>query len=1052
MSPLKTPRNVILCLVVMLCFLPSSTATETSDADEAARLLATASDNPTTRDEREAALKKLEAAAQLLINAGNKTEAARVLNRAGRLQLRLNNPNAAINSHQQALSLLSGGPATEIQVDNLNGLGAAYVHLQKLDLAEPVLQEALALSERSGYTAGQAQALLTLSDLHNNDDNHLVALQLAQQALILWQNLNDKPQLELSYCQVAQCYLAQHLLSEATQNYQTALQLAQDQNDKAAQAGALSALGFIEYRKGSWQDAIAYHTRAQELIDEKDEPKRMGQVAAGLGESFNESGSPEAGLIHFRRAEEYYRQIGDPSFIAYAIFGQGRSYYLLGNYAEAANQFQRAIAEVRTESLQAAQFREHLGRVSLATHQPALALQYLQPTLAAYMRSFNQMEAAQVQGLIAEAYQQQGRFQLARQYYQQSLEAFDKLSDRLNQSAILFALGRLELQQENLDLAENHLRQSIAATENIRRVSTSTDLAAAFSATIQERYESYIECLMRIAKTRGATDLETRAFEISESARSRSLIELLRATQTSLVSGLDPGLAEQEKSLRQSLRVKEDYKVQLLAGTYKQEELAALESELSDLETKYKQVTNTIRERYPAYDHISQTGGWTLDQIQQQVIADNDTLLLEYSLGVEKSFVWAVTRDHIKSYELPGRAHIDEAAQRVYRLLIAGGDAEKKDELLGATRELGQLILLPVAAELPRKRVIVVADGALHYVPFSILPPSSSNDEPLVAQLQVINAPSASILGQLRAETARRQIRTRSLAAFGDPVFATNYAERKDPSGTEVMGLRTAKESRLRAVRDAQAGADIFDPAKLQTLFFSRLELANLREVAGPDSFVATSFDATKEKLASFNLSNFAILHFATHGFLDPRHPENSGLVLSMVDRQGHAQNGFVGLQDIYRLQAPVDLVVLSACRTGLGKEVRGEGLIGLTRGFMYAGASSVIASLWTVDDEATSELMKRFYANLLQRHLNPAEALQAAQNSIRSEPQWRSPYFWAAFTLQGEYRQTIAPSRSGATAARKVVLIGAAAILLLGILGWWFWRSRRKAVSLQGH
>jgi len=263
-----------------------------------------------------------------------------------------------------------------------------------------------------------------------------------------------------------------------------------------------------------------------------------------------------------------------------------------------------------------------------------------------------------------------------------------------------------------------------------------------------------------------------------------------------------------------------------------------------------------------------------------------------------------------------------------------------------------------------------------------------------------------------------------------------------------IAGLRPSEGQRFRPVRDAQPAGDVFDPAKLQTLFFSGLELANLRDVAGPDSFVATGFEATKEKLTGFNLSNFAILHFATHGFLDPKNPENSGLVLSMVDRQGQAQNGFVGLQDIYRLQAPVDLVVLSACRTGLGKEVRGEGLIGLTRGFMYAGASSVIASLWTVDDEATSELMKRFYANLLQRQMNPAAALQAAQNSIRSEPQWRSPYFWAAFTLQGEYRQTISPSHSRATAARKVVLIGAAAILLLGLLGWWFWRSRTRSQS----
>ena len=163
-----------------------------------------------------------------------------------------------------------------------------------------------------------------------------------------------------------------------------------------------------------------------------------------------------------------------------------------------------------------------------------------------------------------------------------------------------------------------------------------------------------------------------------------------------------------------------------------------------------------------------------------------------------------------------------------------------------------------------------------------------------------------------------------------------------------------------------------------------------------------------------------------------------------MVDRNGKLRNGFVGLQDIYALHAPVDLVVLSACRTGLGKDVRGEGLIGLTRGFMYAGASSVMASLWKVDDEATSELMKRFYTNMLQQNMTPAAALRAAQNSIRQEPQWRSPYFWAAFTLQGEYRQAIhTPTKP--ISRQAIVAIGLLLLLLLAAGAWWY---RRAAAS----
>jgi CHAT domain-containing protein len=220
--------------------------------------------------------------------------------------------------------------------------------------------------------------------------------------------------------------------------------------------------------------------------------------------------------------------------------------------------------------------------------------------------------------------------------------------------------------------------------------------------------------------------------------------------------------------------------------------------------------------------------------------------------------------------------------------------------------------------------------------------------------------------------------------------------------------------------------------------------LANLRDVAGPDSYVATGFDATREKLAEVDLAQYAILHIATHGILDPKRPEKSGLFFTMVNRNGQAQNGFLGLQDVYRLQAPVDLVVLSACRTGLGKDVRGEGLIGLTRGFMYAGAASVVASLWKVDDEATAELMKRFYANMLREGMTPAAALRAAQNSIRQQPQWSSPYYWAAFTLQGDYRQSIKamPHR---TSYSPMLLIAALGAVLAA--GFWFYSRRKQGI-----
>jgi len=356
-----------------------------------------------------------------------------------------------------------------------------------------------------------------------------------------------------------------------------------------------------------------------------------------------------------------------------------------------------------------------------------------------------------------------------------------------------------------------------------------------------------------------------------------------------------------------------------------------------------------------------------------------------------------------------------------------------------------------VTQELNKRHVIVVGDGRLNFIPFQLLPLPDGGGEPLVASFEISYAPSASILGQLQTETTRRPVAEKVLAAFGDPIFESNYRQRANLNLNNQVAYASApgQERWQNALRDVELSGDEIDASRIQPLTFTTTELANLRAVAGPEIVIATGFEATREQLAQSDLSKFAILHFSTHGYLDAKRPENSGLVLSMIDREGHAQNGFIGLADIYRLNAPVDLAVLSACRTGLGKDVRGEGLIGLTRGFMYAGASSVVASLWKVDDEATAELMKRFYSNMLQRNMPPAAALQAAQNSIRQEPQWRSPYFWAAFTLQGEYRQTI--RATGPTISIGLRLFaGLFATLLVVAAGWGIWRPRRREAVIR--
>ena len=405
-------------------------------------------------------------------------------------------------------------------------------------------------------------------------------------------------------------------------------------------------------------------------------------------------------------------------------------------------------------------------------------------------------------------------------------------------------------------------------------------------------------------------------------------------------------------------------------------------------------------------------------------------MLLEYSLGAEHSYLWAVTTDRVLSRELPARSEIEARARRVYESLmspqaqVGRSAAEPRAPGVKANASyekeamaLSRMLLGPVAAELGSKRLVIVADGALHYVPFGALPlpdgkavANAAPFTPMIAAHEIVSVPSATVLALLREEASGRTPAVNAVAVLADPVFTKDDARvgvgpaaRRASHGRGASPAAAAASPRERAVVSVR-GDD--RPADLPRLWFSRQEAESILAVMPqPSGLAALGFDANRTFAMSDALSQYRVIHFATHGLLDGKRPELSGLVLSLIDKAGRPQDGFLRLHEIYNLKLNAELVVLSACQTALGREVRGEGLIGLTRGFMYAGTPRVVASLWQVNDAATAQLMRVFYRRMAQEHLTPAAALRAAQLEIMTTHRWRAPYHWAAFVLQGEWR-----------------------------------------------
>jgi CHAT domain-containing protein len=418
-----------------------------------------------------------------------------------------------------------------------------------------------------------------------------------------------------------------------------------------------------------------------------------------------------------------------------------------------------------------------------------------------------------------------------------------------------------------------------------------------------------------------------------------------------------------------------------------------------------------------------------LEDIQRELL-DDDTLLLEYALGDEKSYLWVVTKSSLSSYELPPRAKIEDAARELYRLLSEYQTQSQAPRAGGADREaaltesywqaagaMSRVLLEPVATQLGHKRLLIVADGALQYIPFDALPAPTATGpvgtpDPLVLEHEVISLPSISTLAVLRNRTAQPEpAPDRLVVVLADPVFELDDPrfqppltphETSQPESLERAQVRSA----LRDIR--QAGID----SGLSRLPFTLQEAKEIMDVApAGQARMVTGFEASRALAIGGELNRYRVVHFATHGVINCQHPELSGIILSMLNERGGRENGFLQLHDIYKLDLSADLVVLSACSTGLGEEIRGEGLVGLTQGFLHAGAKSVVASLWQVDDRATAELMRNFYRAMFDDGLPPAAALREAKKAMWREPRWRAPYYWAAFVLQGEYRESIKPA-----------------------------------------
>ncbi len=872
----------------------------------------------------------------------------------------------AVALYEEAVELWRQAGDAVAETRTTINLAMAYRRQGELRHALAAYQRALTAARGSGEIHLEARALLHIGNVYCWIGEGRQAIARLQEAREL---LNRHPDEAMEADVLFQLAVAHERLGEyqeALERYDEVLTRFRAAGNRLGEAATLNNLGTVAFEMGRFRESRAFYLQVVELRQELGDDAGQARALAHLAMVDNELGKSRRALAYSQRALDLVRAAGDRSAEANTLNTLGLAWLLMEEPERARAPLEQAL--------------------KLSRELPAPRIE------ARSLRLMGRMHAAL------------GRPAAAVERFAQAVAANRATGHLLGLADALAALASQRRQLGELDAALEAMGEALAIFESLRTRTTRHELRTSFFSSRRAAYELYVGLLMAKHRSEPGGGYDAAALEAAERARARTLLDQLTESGIDLHDQVDRELLRHERELAQRLDAREEERLRAASGS-----TARIETEIAELLTELRRVRGRIRYQSPRYAALAMPEPVDLATIRERLL-DRETVLVSYLLGEERSFVWAVASDRLVSRDLPPRAAIEAVALRLYELVTARNRpladempsawrqriAHADAEVTEAARALSRLVLEPVAGGLDRRRLVVVADGLLQVIPFAILP-RPGKSEPLITRHEVVHLPSASTLAVLRQRRGARPRPTRELAVVADPVFRDTDPRRFGAPSPAIDPDRGNE----RSFRPPGAG----DSSALGRLRFSRLEAERLVALLPPDE--ATTFldlAASRANVLSPELGRYRLLHFATHALVDDEHPELSALALSRFDERGEPQPGFVRLHEVYSLRLAADLVTLSACETALGKPVDGEGLIGLVRGFLHAGADRVVASLWSVRDKATAELMSRFYRALLVDGEYPATALRQAQITLRADRRFNAPYFWAPFVLQGEW------------------------------------------------
>jgi len=857
------------------------------------------------------------------------------LSRMARTYSTTGESSKADSNSEQALKL-SIGLSSRTRAEALEARGEFLYNSGQLQESVQLFDRARALFAEANDSNGEAQTVLMLAYTHFPTDR-ATGIHLTQEALRLWNSTENRDGAAQQKMALANFAITTDEFETSQCSCKQALPVFQEIGDRDNEAIILNILGKVSRETGDLDASLRYYRKARAALASVQDWLGSFEAITGIAKALTAKQLYEELPSLYAEKLRLARKARHPALVASAYADMASIYVRSQQHARAEELYQSSL-----DGYRAAGNRYGEGDVLMELAQ-------LQIRQKKYLQAIASLERARrLKG--GEAGKEIGTGQI---------ESVARINYEL-----AYIYRRLDRPADALKAIE----KTIGIIERQRLTISRFDSRASYFAFLHKYYALYIQILMVLDAQDPAAGFAQKAFAAAEKSKVRSLLDLLTTSSQS---------APCEELLKRQV-----------------EELDAPDVGASRTATTSAAVDATV----------------TLEQTQEEIGGDG-TVLLEYALGDEKSYLWVIDQKQIVTHELPAAAQIRKVVlalrnamaplqlregENIHDFQERERDAENKYSFYA--RQLSHL-LLEKAQLTHAKRILIVPDGSLQYIPFAALPLPSADEKNamLISHHEVVLLPSASTLSTLRKRDAKRVPPKLVAAIFADPVFGWQDERTKT---IVVSGKPKPQElpPNFRSVVRGETGL-----AYIPRLPGSADEAKAILEIIGSkDVLFKLGFDATRALVLENGLGSYRLIHFATHEIIDAQNPEMSALILSLLNERGKAQDGYLRLGDIYKLRLSADLVVLSSCDSALGKDLDSEGIIGLPRGFLYAGAKSVIASLWKVDDAETGKLMADLYARM-QRGESPSAALRGAQ--IKMAQEGEKPQVWAAFVLQGDYK-----------------------------------------------